>query len=138
VVALTVASIAWRAWQTVPSEPGALRDLVGGLRPGWLVVAAALVVSEGVLGGLRVFALARVLWPHVRLRTAIVSEFLLMFCAGVTPGQAGTAVWLASGTGAPLCFPDSVLQGHAVWLLATAVSVALLYDYVRLAPALDP
>ena len=31
------------------------------------------------------------LWPELRLRTAIVSEFVLMFCAGVTPGQAGAA-----------------------------------------------
>jgi hypothetical protein len=49
----------------------------------------------------------------------------------------GTAVWLLSGTGAPLCRPDSAFQGHAVWHLATATSVALLYEYVRRAPPLD-
>jgi uncharacterized protein (TIRG00374 family) len=37
------------------------------------------------------FCLGRVLSKDLRVRTAIISEFVLMFCAGVTPGQAGAA-----------------------------------------------
>jgi hypothetical protein len=48
----------------------------------------------------------------------------------------GTVVWVLSGTGGPLCFPGSALQGHAVWHLATALSVVFLYAYVRRAPEL--
>jgi glycosyltransferase 2 family protein len=91
VVALTVLAIGWRAWATVPEDPAVLGQIVSSLRPGWLVLGALLAVSEGVLGGLRVLFLARVLWPGLPPRTAVISEFVLMFCAGVTPGQAGAA-----------------------------------------------
>lgn len=43
----------------------------------------------------------------------------------------GLAVWLQSGTGQPLCVPDSPWQGHAVWHLSAAVAVGLLYLYLR-------
>src|SRR5262249_31013241 len=62
------------------------------IRPVWLVVGAVCALQEGVCGGLRIFALGRVLDPKLKLRTAIVSEFVLMFCAGVTPGQLGAPV----------------------------------------------
>ncbi len=61
------------------------------VKPGWLVLAAVLALQEGICGGLRVFFLGRVLYKDLRVRTAIVSEFVLMFCAGVTPGQMGAA-----------------------------------------------
>ncbi len=61
------------------------------VKVGWLAIAAALALQEGICGGLRMFFLGRVLCKDLRVRTAIVSEFVLMFCAGVTPGQAGAA-----------------------------------------------
>lgn len=41
------------------------------------------------------------------------------------------AIWLPSRTGGPLCDPDSLVQGHAVWHLLCAVSVWLLYQQAR-------
>jgi glycosyltransferase 2 family protein len=91
VVALTVLSLAWRAWRTVAGDPAQLKQVLDAVQPGWLLVAAVFALMEGVLGGLRIFVLARVLHDRIRLRTAVISEFVLMFCAGVTPGQAGAA-----------------------------------------------
>jgi len=44
---------------------------------------------------------------------------------------AAFAVWLPSRTGGPLCDPLSLVQGHAVWHLLNAVSVAGLYAFYR-------
>jgi hypothetical protein len=41
------------------------------------------------------------------------------------------AIWLPSHTGGPLCDPDSLLQGHAIWHLLSAVAVWLLYQQAR-------
>src|ERR1019366_5433955 len=46
-------------------------------------------LQEGVCGGLRAYVLGRVLFPELRIRAAVMSEFVLMFCAGGTPGQLG-------------------------------------------------
>ena len=37
----------------------------------------------------------------------------------------GAAVMLLSGTGGPLCVPDSLVQGHAVWHVLAATGVGL-------------
>jgi len=55
---------------------------------------------------------------------------------GCLGGAIGTfavawALWRLSDSGAALCSPGSALQGHAVWHLLTAVSVAFLYFYFR-------
>ena len=39
----------------------------------------------------------------------------------------GLALWRLSHTGAPLCRPDSLLQGHAIWHILCAVSAALIF-----------
>ena len=42
------------------------------------------------------------------------------------------AAWRFSLTGAPLCVPDSLLQGHALWhLLCAAATVFLFVSYLR-------
>ena len=41
------------------------------------------------------------------------------------------AVWRFSLSGQPLCCPDSLLQGHALWHVMTALSPGALYLYVR-------
>lgn len=42
------------------------------------------------------------------------------------------AIWWLSWTGGPLCDPDSLLQGHAVWhVLAEAVVPLLLFAHLR-------
>jgi hypothetical protein len=40
-------------------------------------------------------------------------------------------IWRLSDTGAALCASDSLLQGHALWHLLTAVTVGLLILYLR-------
>ena len=32
---------------------------------------------------------------------------------------------LLSRTGAPLCFPDAVMQGHAIWHVLAAVGIGI-------------
>jgi hypothetical protein len=49
---------------------------------------------------------------------------------------AGVAVNVLSRTGAPLCRPDSLLQGHAVWHVLTAAGAALWL--ARWQPRPDP
>jgi hypothetical protein len=40
-------------------------------------------------------------------------------------------IWLWSNTAGPLCDPDSILQGHALWHLLCAASTLCLYQYLR-------
>jgi hypothetical protein len=91
IVAITLATFAFLIYRGIESKQADLALGFAHLRPGWLVVAAVLALQEGVCGGLRMFFLGRVLFPGLRVRTAIISEFVLMFSAGVTPGQAGAA-----------------------------------------------
>lgn len=92
VVLLTLASLAWVLYSSVSREQASLAEGFSRLSLGWLLVAAVLALQEGVCGGLRMWVLARVLEPKLHVRTAITSEFVLMFVAGVTPGQAGAPV----------------------------------------------
>jgi uncharacterized membrane protein YbhN (UPF0104 family) len=91
IVGITLATFAFLIYRGVASKQADLAAGFATLRPGWLVLAAALALQEGVCGGLRMYFLGRVLDKGLRMRTAIISEFVLMFCAGVTPGQAGAA-----------------------------------------------
>ena len=91
VVGMTLAVFAYLLYRSIHSQQASLAAGLADLRPGWLLVAAALALQEGICGGLRIWFLGRVLWPKLRVRTAVVSEFVLMFCAGVTPGQVGAA-----------------------------------------------
>jgi len=49
------------------------------------------------------------------------SEVLALLCA-----TAGLAVYWLSRTNRPLCYPDSALQGHAVWHVLSALAVGAL------------
>jgi uncharacterized membrane protein YbhN (UPF0104 family) len=91
IVGITLATFALLIYRGIASKQASLSAGFANVKPGWLLVAAVLALQEGVFGGLRIFSLARVLCRDLRVRTAIVSEFVLMFCAGVTPGQAGAA-----------------------------------------------
>ncbi len=53
------------------------------------------------------------------------------FWVGLGSYVGANLVWLASRTGAPLCDADSLLQGHGLWHLVTAGSVAAFYAYLR-------
>jgi hypothetical protein len=41
---------------------------------------------------------------------------------------AGAAVWFTSRTGGALCDPGATIQGHAVWHVAAAIAVAVLFS----------
>ncbi len=92
VVAITLLTFAALLYRAVAEQR---QDLAAGLahvEPLWLAVAAALALQEGVCGGLRMYVLGRVLCPALTPRTAIASEFVLMFVGGITPGQLGAPV----------------------------------------------
>lgn len=96
IVSITLATFSWLLYRSVHEDAihGHPADVAAGfahLHLGWLFLAAVLALQEGVFGGLRVFVLGRVLSDELKVRTAIISEFVLMFCAGVTPLQAGAA-----------------------------------------------
>ena len=91
IVAITLATFAYKIYRGIERQEVDLAAGLAHIRPGWLVLAAVLALQEGVCGGLRMYVLGRVLCKELRVRTAIVSEFVLMFSAGVTPGQAGAA-----------------------------------------------
>jgi glycosyltransferase 2 family protein len=91
IVAITLATFAYKIYRGIESKQVDLAAGLAHVKAGWLVLAAALALQEGVCGGLRMFVLGRVLCKELRVRTAIISEFVLMFSAGVTPGQAGAA-----------------------------------------------
>jgi uncharacterized protein (TIRG00374 family) len=91
VVAITLATFAYLLYDGIHTQQARLDLAFATMKPGWLVVAAVLALQEGVFGGLRMYVLGRVLSKELRVRTAVISEFVLMFCAGVTPGQAGAA-----------------------------------------------
>ena len=92
IVALTLATFAFLLWRAVALKEADLAAGLSTLRPAWLLVAAAFALQEGVCGGTRMFVLGRVLCPALTWRTAVSSEFVLMFVAGVTPGQLGAPV----------------------------------------------
>ncbi len=48
--------------------------------------------------------------------------------------SAGLVVWFFSRTDGGLCNPESLVQGHAVWHLAAAVAVGILFGSDRSIP----
>ena len=42
---------------------------------------------------------------------------------------AAIAIWTQSDTGGPLCYPDSLLQGHSVWHLLSACMTVCIHFY---------
>jgi hypothetical protein len=62
--------------------------------------------------------------------TSPVTRDRRWFWAGLAVYGSGQVIWLLSRDGAPLCDPDSLLQGHALWHLTSAATVFLLYRYL--------
>jgi uncharacterized membrane protein YbhN (UPF0104 family) len=92
IVALTLATFAYLLWRAVAVKRADLAEGLSDLHPLWILVAVGFALQEGVCGGTRMFVLGRVLCPKLTWRTAVASEFVLMFVAGVTPGQLGAPV----------------------------------------------
>ncbi|MEZ4301833.1 MAG: UPF0104 family protein [Polyangiaceae bacterium] len=91
IVGITLLTFAYLTFDSFRENPEGLRLGFSHVRPLWLILGAVLALQEGVCGGLRIWVLGRVLYPKLRARTAVISEFVLMFAAGVTPGQLGAA-----------------------------------------------
>lgn len=97
-------------------------------RLGWIAGAAtatALMVafpaSRHVVTGLAIGFAAVQLFRSPHRRRALPGLGLL---------AAGLLVYASSSTGGPLCFPDSPLQGHAVWHLLAAAGLTSLGSMV--------
>ena len=92
VVAITLASLGYQLYRSLRAEQASFGPVLAGMKPLWLALGSLLALQEGVFGGIRMFVLARVLTPEIKVRHGIVSEFVLMFVAGVTPGQLGAPI----------------------------------------------
>lgn len=87
-----------------------------------------------------------VAWPRVgdlaQVGVAVVAVLLVLLRAGREPGTrrrvglalallaVGGGVGALSRTGGPLCDPDALLQGHAVWHVAAAAALVVLAPLV--------
>lgn len=60
-----------------------------------------------------------------------IDQPVLWFWLGILTFGLSILVWALSDTGRPLCDPSSVLQGHALWHIGTAVAVLFFYFYYR-------
>src|SRR4029079_8106479 len=86
IVGITLATFTYLTYDSIVRQKADLAAGFAHLHAGWLLVASLLARQERVCGGLRSYVLGRVLSKDLRMRTAVISEFVLMFCAGVTPG----------------------------------------------------
>jgi hypothetical protein len=96
---------------------------LGDLLPAWGSAGSALFgVLLAVYAGLEAWIsrVRRELRADRRLLVAAAAIFLVAF-----------AIWVPSRTGGPLCAPDSLLQGHAIWHVLNAASVGALYAFYR-------
>lgn len=53
------------------------------------------------------------------------------FFAGMGVFGVAFLIWILSATDAPLCEPDGLFQGHAVWHVLAAVATVFFYVYFR-------
>ena len=41
-----------------------------------------------------------------------------------------TVIWMPSKSGGPLCYPDSIFQGHAFWHIFSSLALGCLFMYM--------
>lgn len=102
---------------------------------GWLAINAVLLALKLSVGrGSEAFgvvaALALIVELRVRATRHVVADGRWLV-AGAGCFLLAFAIWLPSGNGGPLCDPDSLLQGHALWHLLCAAATVALYMYSR-------
>lgn len=94
----------------------------------WLVGGSGTIIFA-VLAGMAVLAQGWILWKRP---SGIERKFVPWLLAGLISFGVAIVIWALSFTGAPLCAPDSLLQGHAVWhLLAMALTPFCVFLYLR-------
>lgn len=102
----------------------------------YLTVAVGVVVAFGVVGqGNGKFVLAALAVAVVVLEVMLSRDRRRRLphgwlWASLALYAVGGALWVLSGSGGPWCRPDAILQGHALWHLAAAGTVALLHRYL--------
>ena len=80
---------------------------------------------------------AVILWALLALFLYNINEIKLerthtpYFWIGFGAYIFATIIWEPSRTGGPLCTPDSLLQGHALWHILGAVAMWCFYKYFR-------
>jgi hypothetical protein len=111
----------------------------------YIVATAVLVLPRLLYGpaGVPIFAVVFGCWLLIEAAAAIVSRrpgvrsaftfdrdrrWLL---GHLVTSIVAFAIWTASHGGGPLCRPESLFQGHAVWHVLNAVAFTLLYPYLR-------
>lgn len=103
----------------------------------WVVVNLALAafqwvanngIGKFIFGALIVATLAA---NRRVVRSPDVVRDERFFWAGLGTYVAGNVIWMLSRTGAPLCEPASLLQGHALWHITSAAAVGLFFLYLR-------
>lgn len=141
------------------TEWGGWLDLVSMFAVITFVIAFDLAVLRGWSGrrffgvfSISLASLALVQWPLDNSRGKFVFGALLAVALAIEGALAAAhidrdrrwlwgslvtygiaqVVWLSSRSEGPWCDPDSLVQGHALWHVLAAVSVALIYVYLRI------
>ncbi|MEN8240015.1 MAG: hypothetical protein ABFR53_12545, partial [Actinomycetota bacterium] len=93
---------------------------------GALVLAGVLTVAPGAANVLMVATVALLVASDtwLRRRGRASSSWYTVSLAAIV---AGTAMFLLGRTGAPLCDPDSLLQGHSLWHVFAAVALGAYF-----------
>jgi hypothetical protein len=135
IVAITLITFAFLIYDGIREHKAGLASGFANVRPGWLLLAAVVALQEGLIGGVRVWVLGRVLYPKLKLRDSVSSEFVLMFCSGVTPGQSAgppsqAAVLALSGmTVVEAATTEFVIASCTIiFFLSSAVAIFLLQE----------
>jgi len=98
--------------------------VVVGLGLGW--------ISPEVVSPVMFLLVISVLGSEVWLARHGLTPSATWFRVGIWVFLAGVAVWFGSAIeGAPLCWVDSLWQGHALWHVTSAVAVGLFWVHVR-------
>lgn len=99
---------------------------VGGA--GLLLGAAAPQAVSAVMFAQFISVLGSEVWLHARARTVSSRWFRI----GLWVFVGGVVVWFGSATeGAPLCSPQSLWQGHALWHVTSGVAIGLFWLHAR-------
>lgn len=94
----------------------------------WFVEGSGTILFA-VLAGVAVVTEIVILW---RRPGGIDRQFVPWLLAALVAFGVAIVIWALSATGRPLCDPDSVFQGHAVWhLLAMALTPFFVFLYLR-------
>jgi dihydroceramidase len=94
----------------------------------WLVPGSGIFVFAGLVAAAVLLELVIAIWGVRGVRRPLVPWLAL----GLGTFALALLVWRLSWTGAPLCDPSSLLQGHALWhILAEAVAPLMFFAHFR-------